>query len=70
VWIVNLVHDEVLLDCPADLETLTWAKKVAIDALDSVPPDFGLTRVPFKCEAEIGRRWSIYQKPEKGVKNG
>lgn len=62
VLIVNLVHDEVLLNCPNDPETVRWAKGYLIECMESIPVEWGLTRIPFKAEGDQGRRWSIWQK--------
>ncbi len=62
VKIVNLVHDEVLLNCPNDPATVKWAKHYLIECLESIPVEWGITRVPFVAEGDQGRRWSIWQK--------
>ena len=30
--------------------------------MESVAPEWGITRVPFKAEASVGKRWNIYRK--------
>lgn len=65
VWLVNLVHDEAMFECPDNAETIEWAKNLIISTMEQVPIDWGITQVPFKAEADIGRRWSIYRKPTK-----
>lgn len=57
VEIVNLIHDSILIECPNDKATIDAAKKLSIGVMESIAPEWGLTRVPFKAEAKIGSRW-------------
>ena len=60
---VNLVHDEAMFECPDIPELIAWAKYVIIHCMESIPRIWGLTALPFKAEADVGRRWSIYRNP-------
>jgi hypothetical protein len=31
--------------------------------MESIAPEWGLTRVPFKAEADVGKRWGISRNP-------
>ena len=55
--IVNLVHDSILMEVPESYEAVEAVAKIAIDELEQVPIDWGITRIPFKAEAKVGSRW-------------
>jgi uracil-DNA glycosylase family 4 len=57
VEIVNLIHDSILIECPDDPAIIDAAKKLCIGVMESIGPEWGLTRVPFKAEGKIGDRW-------------
>jgi uracil-DNA glycosylase family 4 len=61
---VNLVHDEAMFECPDIPELIAWAKHVIITCMELIPRLWGLTAIPFKAEADVGRRWSIYRNPK------
>jgi DNA polymerase-1 len=63
--IVFLVHDEILIDAPDDIHVIRWARKLVVEALEQAPKTWGITRVPFKADTSIGRRWGIYRKSPK-----
>jgi DNA polymerase-1 len=67
-WIVNLVHDEILVECPDNPQTISWASNLLTQAIEDVPREWGITRVPFKADTEIGRRWGIYRHDDKNGK--
>jgi len=56
-WIVNLIHDATLFDLPDDPDTIQRVAIKACQTMESIPPKWGLTRVPFKADASIGYRW-------------
>lgn len=64
IYPVNEVHDEAMFECPDDPLIIAWAKNVIIKCMESIPIEWGLTTVPFKAEADVGRRWSIYRHGE------
>lgn len=55
--IVNTVHDSILVELDDDETVVRGAAKVLIGHLEQVPADWGITRIPFKADAEVGRRW-------------
>lgn len=55
--IVNIVHDSLLMECPLDRTIITEASEYARGVLEQIPVDYGITRIPFKAEAEAGMRW-------------
>lgn len=59
---VNLVHDEVMFEGPDDPKLIKAAKDIIIKCMEAIPVEWGITQVPFKAEADVGRRWSIYRK--------
>ena len=68
VNIVFLVHDELIAEAPDDLGTISWARSQITDALEQAPKTWGITRVPFKADTSIGRRWGIYRQTDKASK--
>ncbi len=57
VEIVNLIHDSILVEIPEDPTVIEATKKLCIGVMESIAPEWGLTRVPFKVEGKIGGRW-------------
>ena len=59
VRIVNLIHDELLMEVPITPQDVTRGRvaELVIREMQQVPIDMGITRVPFLAEAEIGHRW-------------
>lgn len=55
--IVNTVHDSILVDAPAEAVMYNGAARLLIETLESVPREWGLTRIPFKADAKKGERW-------------
>lgn len=55
--IVNTVHDSIIMEVPLKLDYIIASTQLAINALERVPVDWGITRVPFKAEAKGGMRW-------------
>lgn len=56
-YIVNLVHDSILVECPDTDEHANWVYEVIAAAMEQTPIDWGITRVPFKAESKIGYGW-------------
>jgi DNA polymerase I-like protein with 3'-5' exonuclease and polymerase domains len=67
-WIVILMHDEILTEVPDDPESIEWARKTITDIMQATPAKWGITQIPFVAETEVGKRWGIYRKPDKGGK--
>lgn len=59
VRIVNLVHDSIIVDCPDDPALIAKVKKYVIEEMERTPIEWGITRIPFLCEAEVGDRWGM-----------
>lgn len=55
--IVNTVHDSILMEVPLVKDVIEAVTNLAINELEQVPRDWGLTRIPFKAEAKGGMRW-------------
>jgi uracil-DNA glycosylase family 4 len=61
VHTVFLVHDEILLDVPDDIGVVREARHMVAEALEQAPKTWGITRVPFKADTSVGRRWGVYR---------
>jgi DNA polymerase-1 len=59
VRIVNLIHDELLMESPITPQNETRGRTIELVAstMQQVPIDYGITRVPFLAEGEVGHRW-------------
>jgi DNA polymerase-1 len=57
VYIVNLIHDAILVECPNDQELIIAVVLLMIKVMEAVPPKWGFTRCPFKADAKTGTRW-------------
>lgn len=71
VRIVNLVHDSVVMEVPITPQNELRHEVIQMVSrdLEQVPRDWGLTRIPFKADAEYGHRWGSlkeYEGPEYG----
>jgi len=55
--IVNLVHDAILMEVPNDYTTVVTIANHVKSVMSQVPRDWGITRVPFTADAEVGDRW-------------
>lgn len=68
VKIVNLVHDSIIMEVPILADGGELRERVinlVSNTLAQVPKDYGLVRVPFKSDAEVGHRWgSLSKYPE------
>ncbi len=64
VRIVNLVHDSLIMELPktADGFLKRRVAQLVAEELEQVPIDWGITRVPFKADAEDGHRWGSLTK--------
>lgn len=54
---VNEVHDALLSELPDDMSIIIPAARLLLNAMQSIPRDWGLTEVPFLAEATIGTAW-------------
>jgi DNA polymerase-1 len=64
IHVVNLVHDEAMFECPDTPQDIDFCRSVLIRNMESIAPEWGLTRVPFKAEADVGKRWGIWRNPK------
>ena len=55
--IVNLVYDSIIVECPDNPETKKAVKELVINTMESIAPEWGITRVPFKADCKEGVRW-------------
>lgn len=59
-YIINLIHDSILIDCPADIETVSAVADYMYDIMVNEPmKQFGCT-VPFKSDVDMGYRWGTF----------
>ena len=67
--IVNLIHDSTLIECPHNPTTIKEVIRLTIAEMEAVPYRRGgvLRRVPFKAEAEIGKRWGYLEEYEEAA---
>lgn len=54
VKIVNLIHDEILVECPDDL--INEVKELLLNSMKNAGKPF-CTIVPLKAEAQVGKHW-------------
>jgi DNA polymerase-1 len=69
VRIVNLIHDSILMEVPITPQNETRGRAIRLvgDAMTQVPIDYGITRVPFLTEAEVGHRWGSLMSVEEAA---
>ena len=64
--VVNTVHDCIVIECdPKDVNEIV---PMVIAIMQKVPVDWGLTRVPFLAEGEVGERWGHMEEWHKWAK--
>ena len=56
--IINLIHDSMLLEIPANAETVRAVGKYCYNVMVSAPKMWFDIDVPFKADYEIGKNWS------------
>jgi DNA polymerase I-like protein with 3'-5' exonuclease and polymerase domains len=56
-YIVNLVHDSLLIECPEDKATVKEVSRISCENAVQVPRQWGLNRVPFLADTKVGKRW-------------
>jgi len=57
VNILNLIYDAILMECPDDQGTIAYVIKIVVEAMETIPKEWGLIEVPFKAGAKVGHRW-------------
>lgn len=67
VKIVNLVHDSIIMEVPAkDDKFVIDVGDYVVEAMEATPYEWGLKRVPFRADIEVGERWGHLHKLEEG----
>lgn len=56
--IIDLIHDSMLLEIPANAATVKAVGKYCYDVMTSAPKMWFNIEVPFKADYEIGKNWS------------
>jgi len=56
-YIVNEVHDCLITEIPNNMAYIAPAALHIIKTMEEIPRKWGLTEVPFKAEAEVGKNW-------------
>ncbi len=62
--LVNIVHDENVIEMPNDMNAFNDMAKYAISVMEQVPRDFGLTHIPFLADAKVGTTWGDLKNAE------
>jgi DNA polymerase-1 len=58
--IVNLIHDSILIDCPADPTIVKAVSELMVNTMITLPMRrYGCT-VPFKSDVDMGPRWGTF----------
>ena len=60
--LINLIHDSVLIEVPDDEQTINEVAKLTVGIMEAVPKVWGLTRIPFKADVDIGKSWGTLKK--------
>jgi DNA polymerase-1 len=66
IWIVNLIHDAILLEVPDRREHIAYAARLTTQTMQQVPTEEGLKRVPFLADVKVGKRWGSLSKIKPG----
>lgn len=56
--IIDLIHDSILLEVPANLETITEVSKHVSSVMVRMPVELFNCTVPFKTDTDVGTDWS------------
>lgn len=57
-YIVNLIHDSMLLEIPADPKIVRAVGQICYEAMTTAPKRLFDIDLPFKADFEIGKNWS------------
>jgi uracil-DNA glycosylase family 4 len=58
-YIVNLVHDSLIVECPDDPHTIERVREIVEPELVESPTEWGLDKIPFKTDCKIGTQWGL-----------
>lgn len=64
-YFVNTVHDSNIIECPLDPIVADTVSNIVKGAMEQVPIDWGITRIPFVAERDFGTRWGSLMSKEK-----
>jgi DNA polymerase-1 len=56
-YIINLIHDSILIDCPADVKTVQAVSQYMTAVMLSQPIKQFDCNVPFACDTDLGPNW-------------
>lgn len=59
--IVIMVHDSLIIECPEDPKVVDEVVRYTIEVMEGVAPKWGLTEIPFKAEAKVGKAWATLE---------
>ena len=63
-YVVNIIHDSLLLEVPDNPETIKAVARIVVDIMQSMAPKWGINRVPFTVDLKIGKRWGYLKEVE------
>ena len=58
-YMVNLVHDELIVELKNDKKLIEATAKYIIEEMELTPRLWGITNVPFVAEAKVGQYWGM-----------
>lgn len=58
-YIVNLVHDSIVVECPNNPETILEVRRIVEPEMVKTPIEWGLDRIPFKTDCKMGVQWGL-----------
>ena len=64
-YIINLIHDSLLIDCPADPKVVNKVVRLMSSIMEGMPKKQLQCDVPFKCDVDIGYRWGTFASYDK-----
>lgn len=64
-WIVNLVHDSTLIECPDDFETICAVGKIVQDTMEEIPRKWIDSFISFNADLKVGTHWGLAEKYDK-----
>ncbi len=56
-YIVDLVHDSIVVECPDNPEAIAAVKALGEEGFPRVAKEWGLTKVPFKADCKLNYNW-------------
>lgn len=61
VKIVNLIHDAIVVEMKDDADLIGSVRELGKKTLEAIPPQWGMTRVPFLADGKKGIRWGDFK---------